>query len=409
MRYSETEGFEYDRYRSGAWRYRDYIITSFNDDKPFDRFVMEQLAGDELAETLETAKADERSRGQNKPDGDTLRIAAGFHRLGPVRRNAGNQELAFSRTEVLTEMADSAGAVFLGLTVACARCHDHKFDEISLEDYYRFQAFWAATHEHDIVKASPAEQTAWKEKTGQIQAEIKQLQKSMAGLVGNARLQAEEKLKGLEERLPPPLPAVSTVRNVASQRTTIHVLKRGNSDKKGLEVGPKLLDIGFTGKIASLPADAANPRTVLARAHDPPGQPARGARAGKPHLAVALRYWDCGHGERLRGQRRPTEPSGTTRLARERTGEPGEATIRRPPCLERQAHPQADCVEQHLSPGIKTSRCEDWSRERSIDSAALALPATPAYRRGSSRLNAHAFRPTESQGGWAERGHSDRQ
>ena len=93
VRYSETEGFEYDRYRSGAWRYRDYIITSFNDDKPFDRFVMEQLAGDELAETLETAKADERSRGQNKPDGDTLRIAAGFHRLGPVRPMPGTRNL----------------------------------------------------------------------------------------------------------------------------------------------------------------------------------------------------------------------------------------------------------------------------------------------------------------------------
>ncbi len=261
VRYSETEGFEYDRYRSGAWRYRDYVIAAFNDDKPYDRFVLEQLAGDELAESGETAKAEE------------LRIAAGFHRLGPVRRNAGNQELAFSRHEVLTEMADATGAVFLGLTVACARCHDHKFDDISLEDYYHFQAFWAAAQEHDIVKASPAEQAAWKAKTDQIQAEIKQVQKSMAGLAGNARVQAEEKLKGLEGRLPPPLPAVSTVRNVAAERTKVHVLKRGNPDKKGAEVGPKLLEIGFSGKIASLAADTANPRTLLARALIQPDNP----------------------------------------------------------------------------------------------------------------------------------------
>src|SRR5262249_9298667 len=172
VRYAESEGFEYDRHRSGAWRYRDYVIDSFNRDKPYDRFVLEQLAGDEI-----------------DPDSDELRIAVGFNRLGPVRRNAGNQELAFSRHEVLTEMADAAGTVFLGLTMACARCHDHKFDRITLDDYYAFQAFWAATQEHDIVRASPAEQTAWKAKTDKIQPEIKKLQKSLASLTGDAKSQ----------------------------------------------------------------------------------------------------------------------------------------------------------------------------------------------------------------------------
>src|SRR5204863_6909386 len=89
VRYAETEGFEYDRLRPGAWRYRDYVIASFNADTPYDRFVRKQLAGDEI-----------------DPESDELRVAAGFNRLGPVRRNAGNQELAFSRHEVLTEMAD---------------------------------------------------------------------------------------------------------------------------------------------------------------------------------------------------------------------------------------------------------------------------------------------------------------
>src|SRR5262249_11488149 len=174
VRYSETEGFEYDRHRSGAWRYRDYVIDSFNRDKPYDRFVLEQLAGDEL-----------------DPDSDELQIAAGFNRLGPVRRNAGNQELAFSRNEVLSEMTDGTAAAFLGRTLACARCHDHKFDGITLDDYYCFQAFWAATHEHDIVRASPAEQAAWKAKTDTIQAEIKKLQKSAASLTGDEQDRAE--------------------------------------------------------------------------------------------------------------------------------------------------------------------------------------------------------------------------
>ncbi len=256
VRYSETEGFEYDRYRSGAWRYRDYVIDAFNADKPYDRFVLEQIAGDELSS-----------------ESDEVRIAAGFNRLGPVRRNAGNQELAFSRNEVLTEMADATGTVFLGLTVACARCHDHKFDGITLADYYSFQAFWGATHERDVILATPVEQAAWKAKTDTIQAEIKKVQQTIASVAGSARTQAEEKLKELEASLPPPLPAVSTVRNVASDRTPVHVLKRGNTDKKGQQVGPKLLDIGFRGKVAELPTATANPRTILARAIVNPENP----------------------------------------------------------------------------------------------------------------------------------------
>jgi hypothetical protein len=256
VRYSESEGFEYDRHRAGAWRYRDYVIDCFNHDKPYDRFVLEQLAGDEL-----------------DPASDELKIAAGFNRLGPVRRNAGNQELAFSRNEVLTELADSTGAVYLGLTVACARCHDHKFDSIALDDYYSFQAFWAAAHEHDVVKASAEEQAAWKTRTDKIQAEIKKLQKSLDGKTGDARTQTEAKVTELEASLPPPLPTISSVRNVEAERTPVHVLKRGNTDKKEQQVGPKLLSIGFPGKVDELPADTPNPRTILARAIVHPDNP----------------------------------------------------------------------------------------------------------------------------------------
>jgi hypothetical protein len=114
VRFAESDGFEYDRYRPGMWRYRDYVIRCFNEDRPYDRFVTEQLAGDEL-----------------EPDNPAMQIAAGFHRLGPVRRNAGNPDVAFSRNEVLTDMTDAIGMVFLGLTVGCARCHDHNFDDFA--------------------------------------------------------------------------------------------------------------------------------------------------------------------------------------------------------------------------------------------------------------------------------------
>lgn len=256
VRYSESEGFEYDRHFSGAWRFRDYVIDAFNRDKPYNQFVLEQLAGDEI-----------------DANNDEMQIAAGFNRLGPVRRNAGNQELAFSRNEVMTEMADTTGAVFLGLTVACARCHDHKFDGITLDDYYCFQAFWAATHENDIVQASSTEQKAWKTKTDKIQAEIKKLQKSTADMTGDEKAQAKTKLKELESSLPPPLPTISSVRNVMAERTPVHVLKRGNTDKKGRQVAPKVLGIGFTGDASELPADTANPRTTLARAIVRPDNP----------------------------------------------------------------------------------------------------------------------------------------
>ena len=91
-------------------------------------------------------------------------VAAGFNRLGPLRKNAGNQEVASSRNEVLTEMTNVVGAAMLGVTLGCARCHDHKFDPIRQTDYYRMQAFFAATYDKDVVKATPEEQAAWKAK-----------------------------------------------------------------------------------------------------------------------------------------------------------------------------------------------------------------------------------------------------
>ncbi|MFN7927707.1 MAG: DUF1549 domain-containing protein [Blastocatellia bacterium] len=122
VRFAETDGFEYDTHRNDAWRYRDYVIQSFNEDKPYDRFVTEQLAGDEL----DASK-------------DELLVAAGFNRLGPLRKNAGNQEVASSRNEVLTEMTNVVGSAFLGVTIGCARCHNHKFDPVRQSDYYRIQ------------------------------------------------------------------------------------------------------------------------------------------------------------------------------------------------------------------------------------------------------------------------------
>ncbi len=256
VRYAETEGFEYDREHPGAWRYRDYVIRAFNQDKPYDQFVREQLAGDEIA-----------------PDDRDALIAAGFHRLGPVRRNAGNPELAFSRNEVLTEETDALGAVFLGLTVGCARCHDHKFDAFSQEDYYRLQAFLAPAQEYDLVLAPPAARAAWKLKNDKIQKEIKKLKESLHPLKGDALERAEARLREVARDLPPPLPVIHSVRDVEKERTAVYVLKRGDPDRKGRQVGPRPPSALVPSSAPEMAPDAPHPREALARWVTDPGHP----------------------------------------------------------------------------------------------------------------------------------------
>src|SRR5436305_2325297 len=149
-------------HRLDAWRYRDYVIQAFNEDKPYNQFIKEQLAGDEI-----------------DPNNETLLVASGFNRLGPLRKNAGNQNVASSRNEVLTEMTNIVGAAFLGVTVGCSRCHDHKFDPFRQSDYYRLQAHFAQAQPADIVQATDEEQEAWKAKSQPIQQQIRQLQSQL--------------------------------------------------------------------------------------------------------------------------------------------------------------------------------------------------------------------------------------
>ena len=128
-RYAETCGYERDQEKSHAWRYRDWVVQSLNDDKPYDRFVIEQLAGDEIEERSE----------------ETV-IATGFLRLGTWNDEPNDpHEYKYERLE---DMVHATSSAFLGLTVKCARCHDHKFDPILQVDYYRVATtFWAGAIE----------------------------------------------------------------------------------------------------------------------------------------------------------------------------------------------------------------------------------------------------------------------
>jgi cytochrome c553 len=122
-RFAETDGFEHDAVRPQAWRYRDYVIKSFNNDKPYDRFIREQLAGDELW-----------------PDDPEAITATAFNLLGPDMVDSSDQ--VQRRHNTLNDMTDTTALTFLGLTMGCARCHDHKFEPISQKDYYSLQAFF---------------------------------------------------------------------------------------------------------------------------------------------------------------------------------------------------------------------------------------------------------------------------
>ena len=254
VRFAETDGFEYDTHRRDAWRYRDYVIRAFNNDKPYDRFVTEQLAGDEIGAS----------------DDETL-VASGFNRLGPLRKNAGNQEVASSRNEVLTEMTNAVGSAFLGVTLGCARCHNHKFDPIRQSDYYRIQAYFAAAYEKDVLKATPAEQADRKAKVEPIEQEIKTINAAVKRLQGKedaASVDQKEslikKLEELQDKMPEPLPALHSVVNTMDKKSPINLLARGDYNSKGDRVGMRPLGVLLPEGTPELPENVEKPRSELA-------------------------------------------------------------------------------------------------------------------------------------------------
>jgi hypothetical protein len=299
VRFAESNGYETDGERPHAWRYRDYVVKSLNADKPYSQFVREQIAGDELA-------GDD---GKEQPD---LLVATGVHRCGPVHLVSGNLDAAVLRQEVLTEMVNGVGSAFMGLTFACCRCHDHKFDPLSAADYYRLQAFFAKATYADVDFAQQPERDARKKKVDELNAQLAPIKKQIADLdaPARARVQKEkraalepkfraaldapadkrtpeqrtlaahantlikvswdevlaalpaadlEKRKALRDRqhaleaqIPPPTAAAWSIRNTLSAKT--HVLTRGEPHAKAQEVQP-----GFARVLVS--DRAAPPKT----------------------------------------------------------------------------------------------------------------------------------------------------
>ena len=181
-RYADSSGFANDYERGNAWRYRDYVVRSFNSDKPFDQFVREQIAGDEIA-----------------PDDPEAIIATGFLRMGPWELT-GMEVEKIARQRFLDDVTNAVGEVFLGHALQCARCHDHKFDPVPTRDYYAIQAVFATTQLAERAAAFlPEENRSGFEERQYLEQSQAAHQQALASLdntlLDNARLWFEEQGK----------------------------------------------------------------------------------------------------------------------------------------------------------------------------------------------------------------------
>ena len=242
VRYAESNGYERDGPKPHAWRYRDYVIDSFNSDKPYDQFVREQLAGDELAE------AALQSESTLTPKWRASLIATGFYRLHIWDDEP--DDTAAAEFDDLDDMLSTTSTAFLGLSVGCARCHDHKFDPISQADYYSLLGFLRnidgygqqhtggggrGTGKITRPLATVSESSRWH---SQREARLNELRQRASQASGTqAKQSAEARLKQAEAETPPFDFALAVAENGPKPRPT-RILLRGDVQTPGVEVPP---------------------------------------------------------------------------------------------------------------------------------------------------------------------------
>jgi hypothetical protein len=282
-RFAQTNGYERDAEKPESWRYRDYVIAALNDDKPYNRFVLEQLAGDELPDATNESI-----------------IATGFYRLGIFDDEPDNQKAA--AWDEIDEMVRTTGASFLGLTLGCARCHNHMFDPISQEDYYQFAAFFrnvepygvplsvthmrvndegiftplTSSHDYGVWQVH---RTELSRQLAETEGKLKHLRKQAldrlqaSGVADASRFNSRDvdkrmnsvesaektrltaEIKRLEEALRTvPFPRALSVRECGSPLKETRVLIRGNVATPGRRVEPRILTVLGGKKIEAVPA-----------------------------------------------------------------------------------------------------------------------------------------------------------
>ncbi len=182
VRFAETAGYKADPLRPLAWKYRDFVVRSFNANVPYNRFVQEQLAGDELF-----------------PDDVDAQIATGYLRMWPDESNA--SIVALARQDALNDLTGNVGSVFLGLSIGCAQCHDHKFDPIKQHDFYRLEAFFAGiVPVEKVAVGSPSAIVEYQRKLAAWQECTRSVRDDLFRVVSTARARAAAERR---KRFPP--------------------------------------------------------------------------------------------------------------------------------------------------------------------------------------------------------------
>ncbi len=279
VRYSDSNGYDWDEFRPAAWRFRDYVVRSFNQDKPFDRFLREQLAGDELVPGAPRDEAEQ----------DAL-IATGFLRLGPQDNSAklfGEEHR--ERAAFEADLAETTATAFLGMTLRCCRCHDHKTDPLTHDDHYRLRAFFAGVTRNDTLalNLAPAQEeirrgqaatdqriAALRQDQAAVLPQVKErLAAAYCGSAGDfddrqakaaltdAEKQEMKRLAGEIDRAKKRRPAFTTTLGVAENRdhpAAVPVLANGEADQPKHTVEPGFLTV-FHREPADLTAGGARP------------------------------------------------------------------------------------------------------------------------------------------------------
>jgi hypothetical protein len=253
--YADSEGAQNeDRVRPNMWRYRDYVVRAHNADKPYDRFLQEQIAGDELADYEHAPVITDEIY-------DNL-VATGFLRTAPDRTFANITNFVPDRLEVIADEIQVLGSSVFGLTLHCCRCHSHKFDPLPQRDYFRLAAILKdALDEHDwlgpevrqLKYVLPAERQTWEQAEKAIDAKVAPLKEQLDQAKtekeksdDSATKKLQEQIKKIEaDRKPEP-----TIRALWSRGdpSPTYVLQRGNYLTPGSEVGPGVPSVLTDGK-----------------------------------------------------------------------------------------------------------------------------------------------------------------
>ncbi len=201
-RFADSDGYEYDRLRPNSWRYRDYVIRALNQDKPYDRFILEQLAGDELADR----------------DYDSI-TALGFCRNGPFIGDMVLMQNEMTRMDELDDVVSNTSVAFLGLTLGCARCHNHKYDPIAQKDYYQMVAVFAPSVRAELPLVPTAIEAKYELQVQEVDSKINLLDDQIRSIVSPTRQRLlEAKYRELPEPVQIALQTEPTKRTEAQKR-----------------------------------------------------------------------------------------------------------------------------------------------------------------------------------------------